>query len=171
MKDTVLQKHLESLGACLAARKWASDKSPQQCWDECERADWLLWWAAVTTINSKMSIVKAAAACARHVLAFVPSGELRPLQAIEAAESWASNPNAADAAAAAASAAAAYAADAAAAYDAYADAAYAAAAYDAYAAAAYDAYAAAAYAAAADAEYDVNLKMCEIIRSILVCPI
>ena len=92
MKRTILQAHLEAIEACLEARKWAADRSPLAAWDECERADWLLWWAVRTETNTKQQIVLAACACARQALRFVPTGEKRPLQAIEAAERWAKDP-------------------------------------------------------------------------------
>jgi hypothetical protein len=177
-KQTILQAHLEALGACREAREWAGDRSPLAAWDECERADWLLWWAARTKVDTKQKIVLAACACARQALRFVPADEKRPLRAIEAAERWAKNPTekkrkaAARAADAAAYAAAARAADAAA-YAAAAAAAAAraadAAAYAAAAAATDTARAAraAAYAAYAVAEHKT---MCVAIRNILVCP-
>lgn len=30
--------------ACGEAREWAADKTAAQAWNECERADWLMWW-------------------------------------------------------------------------------------------------------------------------------
>jgi len=30
--------------ACRQAREWATDKTAAQAWNECERADWLMWW-------------------------------------------------------------------------------------------------------------------------------
>src|ERR1700674_5812415 len=107
-----LQEHLASLDACQAARDWAVDKTASQAWQECDRADWMLWWSARTKKNTKQQIVLAACDCARLVLHLVTVGEYRPRLAIEAAEKWATNPNptvenaAADAARAAAYAAA-----------------------------------------------------------------
>jgi hypothetical protein len=164
-------------GACAAAIEWVSGigYSRREVWENCERADWLLWWAARDGFDH-VEIVRAACACARTALKYVPDGEDRPRLAIEAAERWCDDPteehrrasadaayavadaaaNAARAAYAAAYAAAcaAYAAARAPDADAAADAAYAAcaaadAAYAARAAAyAADAAAYAAYAAA-----------------------
>ena len=89
-----LQEHLASLGACDAARTWAGGLTSKEVWEKCERADWLLWWAARTDVNSLRQIVLAACACARRALRYIPEGENRPLLAIEAAECWAENPSA-----------------------------------------------------------------------------
>jgi hypothetical protein len=38
---------LESVGACVEARRWVAslpDQSPEYVWEHCERVDWLLWW-------------------------------------------------------------------------------------------------------------------------------
>ena len=88
------QEYLETIsafGPCENAYKWLSDnadKSPQQLWAECERGDWMLWLAARLGVDSKL-LVKAACACARLALPYVPAGENRPLAAIETAEKWA----------------------------------------------------------------------------------
>ena len=174
-----LPDYLRSLGACPEAREWAAGYSTlAEAWTACERADWLLWYAGRHDDVDRRLLVRAACACARTVLPYVPVGEDRPRLAIEMAERWcdgrativevrtaayaaakaanAAANAAADAAYAAADAAAANAANAAAnAANAAADAAYAAAyAATADAVAADAAYAAAAYAAyAADASY------------------
>jgi hypothetical protein len=189
---TPFQLHLKSLNACPDARQWAGPRTAKQAWDECERADWLLWWAARDGA-SKQQIVAVACEIARTVLHL--SKTPKALMAIEAAEKWVANPTeenrtlcrvtdaayAADAAAAAAyaadDAAAAYAADAAYAYAAAYTAAYIAAAAAAYAAdaAAYAADAAdaaddaaAAYAVAAAARSHANY--CMLIRAKLPRP-
>ena len=178
---TELQQHLDKLRACQEAREWAGERTPQQAWDECERADWLLWWSAKAGADRK-EVVLAACACASTALKYVKEGELRPLKAIETAEAWVrgeatleevrASSYAADAAsyAAASSSYASYAADAAAAA---ADAAssYAAASSSYAAAAAADAaassYAASSYAAARRASH---VEMCKIVRGMLRCP-
>ena len=113
--QTTLWQHLESLRACKEAMSWIGARTAREAWDQCPRADWLLWWAARTPANTRMQLVRAAAACARTALVFVPDGEDKPRLAIEAAENWAASPSAAAAAYAAASAAYAAAAAAAAA--------------------------------------------------------
>ncbi len=146
-----IAQHLRELGACASAVDWVGDRDPATAWAECPRGDWLLWVAGRLGADRR-TLVLAACACARDALRFVPSGETRPLAAIETAERWvrgeasirdvrAAAAAAADARAAASSAAAAWAADA-------ADAARAA---DAAASSAAAAWAAAAAAWAADA--------------------
>ena len=168
MKNTAFQAYLASVSACHEAREWAARRTARQSWDECERADWLLWWSARAGTDRKL-MVDMACRFARTALPFVRTGEERPLKCIETVEKWIKGKatiqqvreacNAAAAAAYAAYAAAYADADAAAAAAyAAADAAYAAdAAADAAAAyaAAYAAYAAA--DAAADA-YDQYSK-------------
>ena len=158
---TALQEHLESLGACPEAREWAGARTATETWEQCERADWLLWWAAKTEANTHQQVVLAACACARRALRFVPEGEDRPRLAIEAAERWAAEPTKdnqrAAAWAAAEAAAAAWAAAEAAAWAA------AAAAWAARAAA----WAAEAAAWAAAAEHK---ELCVLIRAMLVLP-
>ena len=84
---TPLQSRLEKFEACHAATAWVGEKDLVTAWAGCPRGDWLLWFAAKAGVDRKL-LVRAACACARTALKFVPDGELRPLQAIEAAESW-----------------------------------------------------------------------------------
>jgi len=163
---------LKRLNACSDAIEWAKQYNTwQEVWDNCERADWLLWIAGKMVskegCSSKKEIVFVACKCTRTVLKFIPKKEKRPLKAIQTAEAWvkgkATIEEVRKAAYAAAAATAAYAAAYAAADAAYtAYAAYAAAT----AAAAADAAATAAYTAA-DA-YAARLKqqkkMCKIVR-------
>ena len=150
---------IKKLGACKEAVLDAHNyKTSQELWDKCGRGDWMLWLAGKMSGDvgdkRRKQLVLTACKCARLSLKYVLKGELRPLKAIETAESWARGENgitikdveaaasaAADASAAYAAASAAASAAAYAAADAYA-AAYAAA--DAYASAAaddaYDAY-------------------------------
>ena len=85
--QTEFQTYLASVGACPDAKVWAAQRSAREAWAECERADWLLWWAATAEIDRKL-LVRAACACARLALRFVPAVEVRPLRAIETAEAW-----------------------------------------------------------------------------------
>lgn len=41
-----MQKLLNRLGACAAAREWVGDRTLEQAWAECERPDWMLWLLA-----------------------------------------------------------------------------------------------------------------------------
>src|ERR1700679_1141953 len=169
---TPFQLHLKSISACPDARQWAGSRTAKQAWDECERADWLLWWAARDGA-SKQQIVAVACEIARTVLHL--SKTPKALMAIEAAEKWVANPteenrtlcsvtDAADAAYAAYSAAATATAAAAAAAAAYATAAAAATAATYATAAA----AAAAHATAAAARSHANY--CMLIRAKLPRP-
>ena len=180
-----LPDYLRSLGACPEAREWAAGYSTlAEAWTACDRADWLLWYAGRHGDVDRRLLVRAACACARTVLPYVPVGEDRPHRAIELAEAWCNGrativevrtaAYAADADAAYAANAAAYAAYAAyAAADAAADAAYAAyaaAAYAAYADAANAAYAAAYSANAYAARSKAHLEMCVLVRALIPCP-
>ena len=180
---TPLQKHLAEIHACQEARGWAAERTAQQAWDECGRADWLLWWAAKTTVNTHQDIVRVACACAWRALRFVPEGEQRPRLAIEAAERWTSDPTPGNRRAAAAEAAwevAASVAVAAAAWEAASEASEAAsgaseaaaeAAWEAAEAASEAAEAAwAAWAAAEAAAASEQLAMCQIVRGTLHAP-
>ena len=161
---TEFQRYLLSVRACAEAREWAGARNARQAWDECERADWLLWWAAMAGVDRKI-VVKAACQCERRALRFVPDGEMRPLRAIETAERWCEGRATVQEVRAAAADSYAYAAAAAADSYAYADAyAYAAAA----AAAAYAA--AAARAAYSKTRADELLEMAAIVREIVPFP-
>ena len=148
-----LSGQLKQLHACKEAYKWVGKKTLTEAWATCERGDWMLWYAAKVDIDRKL-LVKAACACARLALPYLPSDELRPARAIETAERWIDGGatveevrNAAEAARATA--------------DAYADAAAA----SAYAA---DATAAAVAVAAAGTIYNITFKRCaDIVRAII----
>jgi hypothetical protein len=90
-----VREHLKQLGACPEAMVWLGDRTARQAWDECERPDWLLWWAGRTPVNDKVPIVRAACDIARTVLHLAPAGDDRPRLAIEAAERWCAEPSAA----------------------------------------------------------------------------
>lgn len=80
-------------------------------WQECERGDVLLRTAVRAGVARKLA-VRAACACARLALPYVPESESRPLAAIELAEAWCDNRASIDAVRAAAEDAAEAAADA-----------------------------------------------------------
>ena len=139
------KQRLITLNSCKDARDWAYGKTAAEAWEQCERGDWLLWWAKKENADLRQ-LTLAKARCAKLVIHLMK--DERSIKAVEAAENFGLglidleelNAYAADAYAAAAYAAAA---------DAYADAAYAAAAYADAAYAAADA----AYADAAEAAY------------------
>ncbi len=185
-------KKLTKLHACQPAKEWCKTQPDLlTAWMNCERGDYMLWYAGICSGSpkspSRKKLVLATCECARLALTYIAKGEDRPLLAIETAEKWARGEGgitlsdvraAAYAAAASFAASAAYAAFAAfaasadaasaAAYaaDASANAAYAAYAADAASAAAYAAAAAsAAYAAAYAAERKGILSQCaDIVR-------
>ena len=76
---------------CLAAMVWVdalpTGTTPQQAWDACQRADWMLWCAEAVGVG-RVTLTRCACACARTLLQYVPEDESRPLAAIEAAEAW-----------------------------------------------------------------------------------
>lgn len=84
---------LKEMDACQEAVEWASAfGSLQEAWDNCSRADWMLWlveYAPAHPANTQQQIVRLACAIARTALSYIPDGEMRPLQAIETAEAWA----------------------------------------------------------------------------------
>lgn len=68
--DTKLQRHLEAVKACYMARKWVGEKTPEQAWLLCERADWLLW--EIITLNvDKRLILETSYNCANLTMPFV----------------------------------------------------------------------------------------------------
>jgi len=146
---------LKRLSACDDAVAWCRKyKSLANCWRHCDRADWLLWFAARIGVDRKL-IALAACGCAETSLQYIQNIRYREKAetAINTVRKWAADKATigevrSSAAAAAADAAAATAADAAA----YAAAAYAVAVAAADAAA--DAYAYACAVAAADAAAD-----------------
>jgi len=169
MNPTQTMQRLIELRACEEAREWAKDKTAKECWEQCHRGDWLLWWAKKEGVGLR-ELTLAKGKCAETVIHLMK--DQRSKDAVRAAIDYGNGlitddqlmAAAADAAAYAAADAAAYAA----AYDADADA-YAAdaAAYDADAAA----YAAdaAAYAAAYDARKNAReenqKKTADIVRA------
>jgi hypothetical protein len=130
------KNRLIELRACEDAIKWAEGKTAKDAWEQCERGDWLLWWAQKEgTPLQELTLAKAR--CAKTVIHLMK--DQGSINAVNIAEKYGlgeATREELDAYAAAA----AYAYAAAAAYTAAADAAAAAAAAYAYA----DAYAAAA---------------------------
>jgi len=93
MNETHFTDKLINLDACEDAVIWATQyKTWQEVWDNCERADWLLWIAGrMVNPNSDQhkQLVLCACKCARRSLKYLPKNEKRPLIAIETAERWA----------------------------------------------------------------------------------
>jgi hypothetical protein len=87
MKNKQLRQFLTSRDACQPAMDWLGDRDSGQMWAECERPDWLLWWAGNTV--PRQELVLAACDCAETALRFVPQAENRPRLAIDTARRWA----------------------------------------------------------------------------------
>lgn len=68
-------------------RKWLGNRDSDQMWAECNRPEWLLWWASLCLPFRELTL--AACDCAETALRFVPDGEDRPRLAIETARRWA----------------------------------------------------------------------------------
>ena len=151
-----MKKEWLPANTCREAVMWIGRKSLATAWRTCQRADWLLWYAA--HVCPRPAVVLAACECARRAFRHVPASEARPrLAAIEAAERGARDPKmaagvAADSAADSAAASAAYS---------VASAAYSAADSVAAIAASADSNAVRAARAAARAEHRA---MCRLIR-------
>lgn len=80
---------LKEFGACLDARHWFknSELEPEQAWNECRQADWLIWLARKLRID-KNKIKIALCECAKAIFPLVPEGEDRPRKVIEISEKW-----------------------------------------------------------------------------------
>lgn len=88
-----LAQVLRTLRACPESVQWA--ESYGNDWTTalaaCPRRHWLFWLYAELEVRrhaAREPLVLCAAACARAALHRVPSGEERPLRAIETAEAW-----------------------------------------------------------------------------------
>ena len=91
---------LKKMDACQEAIDWAKQyPNLQAAWDNCPRADWMLWLAAHQglTLDRHCAMVRAVCQMVRRQLHHVSPAESEPLRAIEAAEKWAANPTTANA--------------------------------------------------------------------------
>ena len=91
-----LNNMLKVLGACEEAIGWCGDKTPAQAWNECERADWMLWICGKMIGKkgwpNRKRLVLAACACAKTALKYWENkypDDKRPHHAIKIAEKWA----------------------------------------------------------------------------------
>jgi hypothetical protein len=90
--EITFKAQLQRLGAWPTILEWVGDRTLSEAWAECERADWLIWlcgrmmgrpgWPGVT------DVLRAACACVRTGLKYLPPHESRPLRAIRAVEDW-----------------------------------------------------------------------------------
>ena len=84
---------LENFDACDDALEWCSkQRSRHQAWQDCKRADWMLWLvgklAGPPDSKSRKRLVLCCCEVARPALKHVPKGENRPRAAIETAEAY-----------------------------------------------------------------------------------
>jgi len=86
-----LAKLLE-LNACSEAVEWVGKKSFRTAWNECVRADWMLWLVCKMEIGTRAERIHAVCDCAATALKYVPIGEDRPRLAIEAARAYSDKP-------------------------------------------------------------------------------
>ncbi|CAB4140596.1 hypothetical protein UFOVP398_54 [uncultured Caudovirales phage] len=84
--NATLIQILQSRLACRPAIDWLEQRNSDEMWEQCERPDWLLWWAAPYVPRTQL--VWVACQCARLALPHVTAGDIRPLKAIETAEAW-----------------------------------------------------------------------------------
>jgi len=82
MNPTETMQRLIELGACEEARKWAKDKTAQECWEQCHRGDWLLWWAKKEGIGLR-ELTLAKGKCAETVIHLMK--DQRSKKAVQAA--------------------------------------------------------------------------------------
>ena len=79
------KQHLINLGACEGARIWAEGKTAKEAWEQCERGDWLLWWAQKENCDLRM-LTLAKARCAKLVIHLMK--DKRSIDAVNAAENF-----------------------------------------------------------------------------------
>ena len=59
---TLMQGVLGRLWACHEAREWTGARTPQEAWDQCENAEWLVW---IVGNLSRRSVACPCRACLR----------------------------------------------------------------------------------------------------------
>jgi len=79
---------LKEWGACQQALDWFGNRDPQEAWEQCERADWMLWVAERCGVDQNRMIA-IVCDCAELALSCVPADKGRPTkQAIEMMRRW-----------------------------------------------------------------------------------
>lgn len=80
---------LDRLRACESAKAWVGDRSLPTAWNECARADWMLWLAARLEVDTRL-LVRAACACIREVPKDSLNADVIKLtsRVLEEAEAW-----------------------------------------------------------------------------------
>lgn len=96
MKDQFSISNLQEMNPCSEAMEWVKTQPDlKTAWENCERADWMLWFARQKGLVKKVKSVKLACAFARRVTSIFENkypNDLRPRQAIDAALNWVKNP-------------------------------------------------------------------------------
>lgn len=77
------KQRLIELDACEESRIWAEGKTDKEAWEQCERGDWLLWWA-IKEYQEIRSLTLAKARCAKLVIHLMQ--DQRSIDAVNAAE-------------------------------------------------------------------------------------
>ena len=82
MTASEMSKLLVRLGACSEARAWAKGKTLPEVWEQCDRADWLLWLIGrmVGEVGwpDHKAIVSVACDCAELALPYMQPGGKSP---------------------------------------------------------------------------------------------
>lgn len=84
-----LHEHLISLCACMEAVSWASGRTAEQAWQECNRADWMIWWAGQTSLNRYETVSLTASTCCQRALQSLPGTTPKMPSEIKTAQQWA----------------------------------------------------------------------------------
>ena len=61
------QEYLSNINACSPARQWVGDRTFEQAWRECERADWMCWIIQYSGQFDRKTVVLLAATMANTV--------------------------------------------------------------------------------------------------------
>lgn len=80
-----MKKLLTDMNACTEAVEWVGDRDLQKAWKECERGDWMLWFAGRLGINLR-TLTLAKARCAKLVIHLMEDERSR--KAVEVAEKF-----------------------------------------------------------------------------------
>ena len=78
-----LKEKLKEMNACQEAIDWVGNRTLKQAWDECERGDWMLWFASKSGVELQ-PLTLAKARCAKLVIHLMK--DERSIRAVEVAE-------------------------------------------------------------------------------------
>ena len=86
-----LTSQLVAIGACREALRWVNNRgitTLQEAWEQCQRADWLVWLAARVGVP-ETTLVLLLTLLARPVVPQILPGHKRLLECLALAEAWA----------------------------------------------------------------------------------